>query len=289
MTHLLPGGGVPRVHGAQSPVPPRLSHLATPRSVRHLATVVAGAYPLRRPPDACSPVLPVPLGPCYLLVASETPMGPRGGCLAAELVRSTVCYNCLGGCSALVVCARRSRQVFGGGGRCRFSLLSWGSSLPSRPSLCVLRSLPPGCPFHGRQRPAVRRPVRPESRGVLGELPADRGPGHHPAVRAVPFGPVCVAASPLLHRGGRVERGPLQQCLSALPLREGGWGRLWEALCAQTLQVRVIWVLPALLRGRPREDEELVQVPVALHGGRVLESQPLSHHASCVGGLDAVL
>ena len=32
-THLLPGGGVPRVHRAQSPVPPRLPRFATPRSV----------------------------------------------------------------------------------------------------------------------------------------------------------------------------------------------------------------------------------------------------------------
>ena len=31
------------------------------------------------------------------------------------LVRSTVCYYCLGRCSALVVCAQRSRQVWGVG------------------------------------------------------------------------------------------------------------------------------------------------------------------------------
>ena len=37
------------------------------------------------------------------------------------LVRSTVCYYCLGGCSALVVCARRSRLAWGvgaGAGSC---------------------------------------------------------------------------------------------------------------------------------------------------------------------------
>ena len=84
MTHLLPGGGVPRVHRARSPVPPRLPHFATPRSVRHLATVVAGAYPLRRPLDAWSPGLLAPPGPCYWLVASGTPMGWRGGCLAVS-------------------------------------------------------------------------------------------------------------------------------------------------------------------------------------------------------------
>ena len=151
MTHLLPGGGVPRVYGARSPVPPRLPSFATLRSVRHLATVVAGAYSLRRPPDAWSPALPAPLGPCYWLVASGTPMGWRGGSLAAGSVRSTVCYYCLGGCSALVVCARRSRQVWGVGAGAGSR-----SSLPSCPSRCVLRVvlcgclflLPAGTPFH---------------------------------------------------------------------------------------------------------------------------------------------
>ena len=38
-THLLPGGGVPRVHRARSPVPPRLPRFATPRSVHPFAAV----------------------------------------------------------------------------------------------------------------------------------------------------------------------------------------------------------------------------------------------------------
>ena len=63
-------------------------------------------------------------------------------------------------------------------------------------------------------------------------------------------------------------------------------GRLWEALCAQALQVRVIGVLPALLRVHPQEGEDLVQVPMALRGGRVAECQPLSQHDSRVGGRD---
>ena len=41
--------------------------------------------------------------------------------------------------------------------------------------------------------------------------------------------------------------------------------------------------------GRLREEEELVQVPVALRRGWVAEGQPLPHNASCVGGLDAAL
>ena len=81
-THLLPGGGGPQVHRAWSPVPPRLPRFATPRSVHQFAAVAAGAYPPRRPPNAWSPGAPAPPGPCYWLVASGTPFGWRGGCLA---------------------------------------------------------------------------------------------------------------------------------------------------------------------------------------------------------------
>ena len=121
MTHLLPYGGVPRVHGARSPVPPRLPDFATPRSVHHLAAVAAGAYPPRCPPDAWSPGAPAPPSPCYWLVASGTPVGWRGGCLALGLVRGAVRHYCLGRCSALVVCAQRSRPPRGArtGARCR--------------------------------------------------------------------------------------------------------------------------------------------------------------------------
>ena len=130
MTHFLHGGGVPWVHEIRSPVPLRLLHFATPLSVCHLATVVAGAYPPRLPPNAWSPGVPALLALCYWLVASGTPTGWRGGYLAAELVRSTVCYYCLGGCTALVLCARRSRQVPGVGAGAGSRV----SPLPSLPS-----------------------------------------------------------------------------------------------------------------------------------------------------------
>ena len=111
-THLLPGGGVPGVHRARSPVPPRLSRFATPRSVHQFAAVAAGAYPPGRPPNAWSPRAPAPPGPCYWLVAIGTALR-RGGCLAQGLGRGAVRNYCLGGCSAPSVCVRRSRPVRG--------------------------------------------------------------------------------------------------------------------------------------------------------------------------------
>ena len=160
MTHLLPGGGVPRVHRAQSPVPPWLLHFATARSVHRLAAVAAGVYPSRHQPDAWLPKAPAPPGPCYWLVASGTPMGWRGGCLALGLVRGAVRHYCLGGCSALVVCARRSRPVrrARAGALCRVLPVS---PFPPRVSCAVCG---------GPSRPGVPYPrslVRHSMRSVL--------------------------------------------------------------------------------------------------------------------------
>ena len=157
MTDLLPCGGVPRVHGAQSPVPPRLPHFATPRSVLHLATVVAGAYPVRLPPNARTPGVPAPPGPCYWLVASGTPLGWRGGCLDVGLVRGTVCHYCLGGCSALVVCARRSRQVRGFGAGAGSCVSPMPPFLSPRSPRCLWQIAPSECPY---PRPPVRHSMR---------------------------------------------------------------------------------------------------------------------------------
>ena len=103
----------------------------------------------------------------------------------------------------------------------------------------------------GRQRRAVRWSVLPEPRGISGKVPAGRRPGVRSAVRAVRFGTIRAVASPLLYRGGGVERGALLQRLRALPWREGGRDWLREALRASALRVRVVRVLPAVLRGRP--------------------------------------
>ena len=193
MTHLLPGGGVPRVHGARSPVPPRLPHFATPRSVHHLIAVAADAYPPCRPPDAWSPGAPAPPRPCYWLVASRTPVGWRGGCLALGLVRGAVRHYCLGGCSNLVVCARRSRpvRVARGGTWCRVfpvspfpprvSCAACGG--PSRPGVPYPRSLVRHSTRSVRSAGSVRLPfwysprvlcvcVRSLSRGVCPPPPS---------------------------------------------------------------------------------------------------------------------
>ena len=146
-THLLPGGGVPRVHRARSPVPPRFPIFATPRSVCQFAAVAAGAYPLRRPPNAWSPGVPALPGPCYWLVAGWTPMGWRGGCLALGLVRGAMRHYCLGRCSAMVVCVRRSRPVRGGWGRCRVLCLPYFPLFAPRFLHCVWRVVPSGCPL----------------------------------------------------------------------------------------------------------------------------------------------
>ena len=146
-THLLPGGGVPRVHRARSLVPPRLPLFATPRSVRPSADVAAGAYPPRRPPNAWSPGVPALPGPCYWLVTSGTPVGWRGGCLALGLVRGAMRHYCLGRCSALVVCVRRLRPVRGGWGRCRVLCLPFFPLPAPRFLRCVWRAVPSGCPL----------------------------------------------------------------------------------------------------------------------------------------------
>ena len=227
MTHLLPGGGVPRVHRARSPVPPRLPHFATPRSLHRLASVAAGAYPPCRPPDVWSPGAPAPPGPCYWLVASGTPVGWRGCCLALGLVRGAVRHYCLGGCSALVVCARRSQPVRGA------RACAWCRVLPVSPfpprvscSLC-------GGPSRPRV-PCPRSLVRHSMRSV-------RSAASVPAGRRGRGGPVCAGGGVRRQRsavsGLRGSGPPLIPGASVLrpsgggarpyaaPYGRGEWGR----------------------------------------------------------------
>ena len=210
MTHSLPGGGVPRVHGARSPVPAQVSHFATPRSVRHLATMLAGASPLRRPPDAWSRGLLAPPRPCYWLVASGTPMGWRGGCLAVGLVRSTVCHYCLGGCSALVVCARRSRlawEVWPGAGSC---VPPWARPCPRVPRGA-------SCGFSRPAVPSLRLPVRHSMRSVRSAGSVRLPFGSAPRVRCV-----CVRSCSRGIRASPVLWVGVACTLRAVPVQDAG-------------------------------------------------------------------
>ena len=86
-------------------------------------------------------------------------MGWRRGSLAVILVRSTVCYYCLGGCSALVVCARRSRLAWGVGAAAGSCVSPWDPPCPRVPrgACCGLSHL---------GVPPLRLPVRHSMRSV---------------------------------------------------------------------------------------------------------------------------
>ena len=111
-------------------------------------------------------------GPVLLACRQWDPMGWRGGCLAPGLVRGAVRHYCLGRCSALFVCARRSRQVRGT--EAVRVIFPPPPCFPhsSRPPQCVLRDVMSGgrlpsaacmrfhavCAFRGL--PPVALPVR---------------------------------------------------------------------------------------------------------------------------------
>ena len=188
----------------------------------------AGAYPPGRPPNAWSPGVPALPGLCYWLVASGTPVGWRGGCLALGLVPGAMRHYCLGRCSSLVVCVRPSRPVWGGWGRCRVLCLPCFPLLPrvscavcggqSRLGVPYPRSLVRHSMRSVRSAGSVRLPfwfsprvlcvcARSHSRGVRSppsppRVGVARAPRAVPVVaagRAVPIGPcpsVCPASVP---------------------------------------------------------------------------------------------
>ena len=218
-------------------------------------------------------------------------MGWRGGCLALGLVRGAMRHYCLGRCSALLVCVRRSRpvrEVGGGAGCCVFPFS------PCQPRVCCVVCGRPsrlGVPYprslvrHSmrsvRSAGSVRLPfwfsprvlcvcVRSRSRGVCAPPPAlpwlvwrahlacSRcralvGPFH--SVRAPPrVRPRSCALFGLL-RGGRP--GPVSPYLAwgcALPV---GWVQAWGPVTNPTTRALASW--PCALawravgaaRGRP--------------------------------------
>ena len=120
-------------------------------------------------------------------------------------------------CSAVKGCRRRVRCRWLAGLRVSAGDLRQQLHWPPR------RGPHGGGRDRGSQRRAVRWPVLPEPRGIWGEVPAGRRPGHCSAVCAVRFGPIRAVASPLLYHGGTVvvvsSGGP---CCSASGPSPGG-------------------------------------------------------------------
>ena len=71
----------------------------------------------------------------------------RARATGLRLVRGAMRHYCLGRCSALVVCVRRSRPVRGGWGRCRVLCLPCFPLPAPRFLRCVWRAVPSGCPL----------------------------------------------------------------------------------------------------------------------------------------------
>ena len=74
-------------------------------------------------------------------------------------MRSTVCYYCLGWCSALVVCVRRSRQVWGVGATADSRFSPWAPPCPRVPRCAC-------CGLSRLGVPSLRLPVRQSMRSV---------------------------------------------------------------------------------------------------------------------------
>ena len=221
-THLLPGGGVPRVHRARSPVLPRLPRFATPRSVYQFAAVAAGAYPLRRPPNAWSPGEPAPPAPCYWLLASGNPSGLArrlpslgvGAWRCAPLLPWRVQYPVCG-CAALAA---------GSGGLGRYLVLRLSRfPLPApRVPRCVWRAVPSGCPLPSLAGTPFHAVCAFRALGQVALLVVPACPfrlcalAHPRRPLPPPLGGVACAPRvvPALGAGGTVSRGP---CPSACP------------------------------------------------------------------------
>ena len=145
--HFLPGGGVPRVQRARSPVPPWLPRFATPLSVHQLAAVTAGAYLPCRPRNAWSPAALAPPGPCYWLVASGAHLGlaRRVPSLGVQAWRSAPLLPWRVQCPVRVCPALAARS----GGSVRYLVLCLSRFPLPAPCVprCVWLAVPSGCPL----------------------------------------------------------------------------------------------------------------------------------------------
>ena len=146
-THLLPGGGVPRVHRARSPVPPRLPRFATPRSVHQFAAVAAGAYPPRCPPNAWSARGADAAVPVLLSSRQWDPLGlaRRLPSLEVGAWRSAPLLPWRVQCPVRVCAALTAGS--GGSGRYLVLCLSRFPHPAPRVPRCVWRAVMSGCPL----------------------------------------------------------------------------------------------------------------------------------------------
>ena len=137
-------------------------------------------------------------------------MGWRGGCLAGGLGRSTVCYYCLGGCSALVVCARRSRLAWGVGAGAGSYVSPWAPPCPRVPRGAWSGLSRPGVP-------SLRLPVRHSMRCVRSAGPVWLPFGSAPRVHCV-----CVRSCSRGVRASPPLRVLVARALHAVPVQGAG-------------------------------------------------------------------
>ena len=179
MTHLLPGGGVPRVHRARSPVPPRLPHVATPRSVHQFAAAL--------PPYCVVPGGAGAAGPVLLAcrqwepggLAWRLPSPGTGAWRSAPLLPWRV--QCPGR-----VCAALAASL-GGWDRCRVFCLPRFPLPAPRFLRCVSRAVLAACPLSSHAGTPFHA------------VCAFRGLGPF-ALLMFPASPLCVCALALSHR-----------------------------------------------------------------------------------------
>ena len=157
-------------------------------------------------------------------------MGWRGGCLALGLVRGAVRHYCLGGCRALVVCARRSRPVLGGSGPVPGFVSSPFPPPAPRFLRCVWRAVPSGCPISSLAGTPFHA------------VCAFRGLG--PVALLVFRGcPLCVCALALLRRLRPPSPSP-DWCGARTSLSPGA-GR-WQGRSTRSVPLRVSCLCPVL-------------------------------------------
>ena len=161
------------------------------------------------------------------------------------LVRGAVRDYCLGGCSALVLCARRSRPARGGLERCKVLCLPRFPLPAPRFPRCVWRAVPSGCPLSSLAGTPFHAVCAFRRLGPVALLLFSACPLRVPALGLSqrphpPPSPVGAARAarviPVLGAGRAVPRGPcpsacLAPVLCSVCFPWGGGGPVWFPLC----------------------------------------------------------